>query len=102
MPSAAEDPLIRTGLVADEAEIKSLGVEYQDLFAVLRDAGFDLVIEDFTPQSFGSFIVTCHRNDAMLRVINDRSEIYYRCENELGRMAGQKECPRRGNSAKSL
>lgn len=76
MPDAPDDPLIRDKSVANDAEIESLGIEYQALFSVLREAGFDLIIESFAPESFGNFIVTCHRNDATLRVINDRGETF--------------------------
>ena len=59
-----------------ETNITSLGAEYQGIFAILDDAGFDLTVEMHTPESFGNFIVDCQRPDAKFRVTNDRSQIF--------------------------
>jgi hypothetical protein len=53
-----------------------LGARYGELFSVLQRAGFECIVDRYDPKVFGNFVVTCSSRDALLRVTNDRGQIF--------------------------
>ncbi|HEU4420203.1 MAG TPA: hypothetical protein VFT55_14805 [Planctomycetota bacterium] len=56
--------------------VADLGPSCARLFRDLEQAGFKLSVDDYSPASFGDFVVTCSSPKARLRVTSDRGQVF--------------------------